>query len=131
MSLLSLGLLKDEREEVGREDAASPDRLKDSAHQEDPSRSLPDGSQAKHPGTNQTAGSNGTAGYHALSSFDPVSPQNGTGHSYTAESHFPAAIEELRQKISGNGLPEVFIWGARQGASPTEYLTVADRKGIP
>src|SRR5205085_540512 len=46
-------------------------------------------------------------------------------------SHLPPAIEELRQRVSGNELPEVFIWGERKGASPTEYLTVADRKGVP
>jgi Gram-negative bacterial TonB protein C-terminal len=139
MPLLSLGLLKDERDEIGREDAVSPDKLKDSADQQDPSRSSSNGSQANHP-TNQTARSNGTGGSRALSSFDPISPQNGTGpegraglegRRYTAESQLPATIEELRQKISGNELPEAFIWGARKGASPTEYLTVADRKGVP
>src|SRR6266568_4697453 len=138
MSLLSLGLLKDERADVAREsaaeseDSAEPEGAVSNPSNRTGSSSLRDGSLANHPADSQTAGSNGTVGSHAmptpaLSSFDPVSTQSRAGlegRSYTSDqtgedarpteeaiSHLHAAIEELRQKVSGSELPQAFIWG--------------------
>src|SRR5690349_16054749 len=47
-------------------------------------------------------------------------------------SKLPPAIEELRSKISVNQLPQVTVWGVKKkGDSPTHYLTIADRQGVP
>src|SRR5262249_27443764 len=46
-------------------------------------------------------------------------------------SQLPEAIEELRRRFSGRELPVPVIWDERKVKSPTEYLTVADRKGVP
>ena len=137
MPLFSLGLLKDEREEGMRDNAAAEG--KGSGRQL--SSSSRDGSLENRPTTVSKEADNGRAEGRALASFDPVvqdsragegaRPTQGQLTQVEAESHLPAAIEELRQRVSGNELPEAFIWGARKGASPTEYLTVADRKGVP
>src|SRR5438067_1903388 len=136
MPFLSLGLLKDEREEVARENAALGEGSRTVSSRQD--GSLPADTQA---------GENGTPKSRALpnaglSSFDPVSDRRaGEGtHRYMnlddglsdknvrptqdQDSQLPAAIEELRLKVSGNELPQATVWGEKKGISPTEYLTV-------
>jgi len=131
MPFLSLGLLKDEREEVARENAGSPD---DSGS---PRNNL----VINHPATS----GDGSVGSRALASFDPVPEELSREGARPAQelsdknvrptqdrdSQLPAAIEELRLKVSGTELPKATVWGEKKSASPTEYLTVADRKGVP
>src|SRR5262249_8003952 len=131
MPLLSLGLLNDEREDVGREDGAAshPTQVGQAAR-----LSAPDESRAAS-----------TVGLLDLRTEDthepelrssrtgeppvPSEPERRTGEPVPRElSQLPDAIEELRLRVSGNELPKATVWGARKGASPTEYLTVADRR---
>src|SRR5437764_976861 len=161
MSLLSLGLLKHEREDVARENAAESE---DSAEREgavsNPASadcsSVHEGS-VNRPIRSQAAVENGGGrrrGVQAavLSSFDRVATDETAGEGtrqYVSSgdadlsdknvrptraeptSQLPEVIEELRQKFSGKDLPGAVIWDQRKGKSPTEYLTVADRKGVP
>src|SRR5438105_3810648 len=104
MTFLSLGLLKDEREDVVREDAAA----KGKELVRELSSSSRDGSGANRPASISKGSNNGTAGSWGLRSFDPVAPQNGASPStgsgqalkgarptQEAVSHLPLAIEEL------------------------------------
>src|SRR5437016_3026317 len=122
MSLLSLGLLKDEREEVVRQDVVAEGE----GSGRELSRSSQDGSLGNRPAAVSKGVEGGAAESSALPSFDPVRPQKGAdpsissvkilgGRTYTGlsdksvgptQSQLPAAIEELRQRVSGNELPE-------------------------
>ena len=126
MPFLSLGLLKDEREEVAREDVAAEGK----GSGRDVSSSSQDGSLANHPATvskevDHRIAESRALPNHPLPSFDPA-PSNGRAgegrlRPYASSSdpnnqvdqgtsHLPPAIEELRQRVSGNELPEAFIW---------------------
>src|SRR5204863_6551607 len=77
MPLLSLGLLKDEREDVAHEDVAREGK----GSGRDVSSSSQDGSLANHPASISKGADNGTAESralpnHPLPSFDPA-PSNG------------------------------------------------------
>src|SRR5436305_1843433 len=127
MSLLSLGLLKDEREEVARENAASGEGSRAVSSRQD--GSLPADTQAGDNGTPKSR----ELPNAGLSSFDPVSDRRaGEGtHRYTSlddaglsdrnvrptqdqDSQLPAAIEELRLKVSGSELPQATVWGEKK-----------------
>src|SRR6266700_4558996 len=127
MPFLSLGLLKDECEVVVREDGAAEANV---------SSSSPDGSPANHPASISKGADNGTAekldrraacptAGGDLPSFqtvaqgklrssvssgdDGVSDKSVRPTQDEATSHLPPAIEELRQRVSGNELPEAFV----------------------
>src|SRR5947207_15498268 len=110
MAFLSLRLLKDEREEVARQNA--------SPHDDSSSCSPRNNLVTNHPATS----GDGSAGSRALASFDP--DLSGEGARPTQElsdknvrptqdrdSQLPAAIEELRLKVSGSELPQATVWG--------------------
>jgi Gram-negative bacterial TonB protein C-terminal len=160
MPFLSLGLLKDEREEVGRTDAAVPnagDENRPDAGASGKGSTLRPAqdqfSNAAIPGgilgLADSMPSNGRTGegtrpylssddsglsdniVHTARAAEALSDRNVRSTQAEPVSQLPEAIEELRQKFSNKELPGPVIWGERKGKSPTEYLTVADRKGVP
>src|ERR1041385_6517413 len=106
MPFLSLGLLKDEREEVDR------------VHSSDARNSTKSGVRPSSGPLSLLDGANEAS---SSSSDENVRPTQ----------ELPPAIEELRSKLSVHELPKATVWGANKKENPTHYMTVADRQGVP
>jgi hypothetical protein len=149
MPFLSLGLLKDEREEASREEHRKELESFDSVAA---GRGSNGASDKNVRSTQDRAGegthlyvSSGDAGNLAGVGAHPTQDRAGLeGRSYTSiddsdlseknvrlAHELPPAIEELRQKVSSKELPGEVIWDDRKAKSPTEYLTVSNRRGVP
>jgi hypothetical protein len=154
MPFLSLGLLKDEREEVAHEDVAPRGEQRKELVSFEPvavtGRS--NGSSDKSVRATQDRAGEDTYSTPSLQSVaqgrlrpdvsggdtkiladegDCLTSDFLSDENVQPTHELPAAIEELRRKVSGNESPQATIWGEKKSASPTEYLTVADRKGVP
>src|SRR5437660_3774837 len=104
MPFLSLGLLKDEREDLARKDAAA---VGDGSGRELPSSSR-ESSQANHPASISKGADNGTAESRALPndplpSFDPA-PSNGRAGEGTRSTPSVQSVAEgrLRPYVSSS-----------------------------